>query len=153
MWTATIYFLLAILDALSLKTGSQLYEALLSNVFFGLYQAPTPVPTPQLTMGGITEANYTGYARQALVWNPPFLDAAGPADLAALSMFFQPSGVAVGNTITGAFIATASSGGILLLAAALAQPIALTSPSFGLNASPVIQLPFGINYGTPNIFA
>ena len=153
MFTATYYFLLAIMDALALKSGSQLYEALLSNTWFGLYQAPTPSPSPGLTMSQITEANYDGYARQALVWFAPFLDAAGPADLAAQNLHFAPNDALVPNTITGGFIANAVSGGILFLAAALAQPVALPSPAYALNAAPVFQLPFTITYGTPGFFS
>lgn len=153
MWVATYAFLASVMDALSLVTGSQFYEALMSKLWFGLYQAPTPAPTPGLLMSGITEANYDGYARQALVWFPTFLDAAGPQDLAAQNMHFAPTDALVPNTITGCFIATASSGGLLYLAAALAVPVALPSPAYGLNSAPVFQLAFTNNYGNPLVFA
>jgi hypothetical protein len=153
MWVATYYFLAAIMDALSLKTGSALYEALLSNVFFGLYQAPTPVPTPAMVMAGITECNYDGYGRQAAVWFPTFLDASGPQDLAAQNMHFAPNDALVPNTATGAFMATAASGGILLLAAQFAVPIALPSPAYALNLAPIFQLAFTNNYGSPGVIA
>lgn len=153
MWIATYYFLAAIMDALSLKTGSQLYEALLSNVWFGLYQAPTQQPTPATVMGNITECNFDGYARQAAVWFPTFLDVAGPQDLAAQNMHFAPTDALVPNTATGAFMATASSGGILLLAAQFASGVPLPSPAYALNLAPVFQLAFTNNYGTPGLVA
>lgn len=153
MWVCTYYFLAAIMDALSLKTGSALYEALLSNVWFGLYQNPTPAPTPGLVMAGITEANYDGYGRQAAVWFPTFLDVAGPQDLSAQNMHFAPIDALVPNTITGCFMANAATGGILFMAAALATPVALPSPAYALNMAPVFQLAFTNNYGNPGVFA
>lgn len=152
-WIPTYFFLFTVLDALALKSGSQLYEAVLGNTWLGLYQAPTPVPTPALLMSGITEANYDGYARQPLVWFPPFLDVAGPATLAAQNLHYSPSDAVVPNTITGAFIATAATGGQLYLAAALSVPVALPGPSYALNAAAVFQLSFTALYGGPGVIA
>lgn len=153
MWVATYYMLQGIMDALSLRTGSALYEAFLSGVWCGLYQAPTPAPTPGLLMSGVTECNYDGYARQAIVWFPTFLDPSGPQNLAAQNLHFAPTDSVVPNVVTGCFIATASIGGFLLLAAALAVPVNLPGPAYALDASPVFQLSYTNNYGTPMVFA
>jgi len=152
MWVATYAFLSAVMDALGIASVSAFYESVLGKCFFGLYQAPTPVPTPGMLMANITEANYDGYARQAITWFPTFLDAAGPQDLAAMNMRFSPSDAVVPNTITGAFIATAATGGLLYLAAALPVPIALPSPAYSTIAAPVFQLAYTNNYGNPNMF-
>jgi hypothetical protein len=153
MWVATYFFLLSIMDALTQASVSAFYESVLGKTYCGLFIAPTPAPTPGLLMSGITEANYDGYARQPLVWFAPFLDSAGPADAAAQNLHFSPSDANVPNTITGAFVASALTGGQLLLAAAFATPVALTSPLLALNLAPVFQLPFTVNYGGPFPFS
>ncbi len=153
MWVATYFFLASVMDALTAAAISAFYESVLGKTWFGLYQSPTPVPTPAMLMANITECNYDGYARQPLVWFPTFIDAAGPQNASAQNMHFQPNDALVPNTATGAFIASASAGGQLLLAAQFGTPIPLTSPSFALNAAPVFQLAFTNNYGTPLVFS
>ena len=153
MWVATFAFLAAVMNNLVAHNLSAFYNGVLQAVYAGLYISPTPAPTPGLILSGITEANYQGYARQPVVWFPTFIDSAGPQDLAAQNMQFTPTGSATGNTITGAFIATALTGGVLYLAATLPVPVALPSPGYALDLSPVFQLSYQNNYGTPMPFA
>lgn len=153
MWIATFAFLSAVMDTLGAAAISAFYESVLGNVWLGLYIAPTPAPTPSMLLANITEANYDGYGRQAITWFPTFLDSSGPQDLAAMNMRFAPTDALVPNTITGAFIVTQRTGGLLYLAAALATPVALPSPSFSLVSAPVFQLAYTNNYGTPNVFS
>ena len=153
MWVATYAFFFAIMDALTQASVSAFYEAVLGKTYLGLYIAPTPAPTPGLLLSGITEANYDGYARQPLTWFPPFIDAAGPMDASAQNLHFSPSDALVQNTITGCFIATALSGGLLYLAAAFATPVPLPGPSYALNLAPVFQLSFTSPIGGPFPFS
>lgn len=153
MWVVTYAFLSAVLDALTQASVSAFYEAVLGKTYIGLFIAPTPAPSPQLLLSGITEANYDGYARQPLVWFPPFLDVSGPYVASAQNLHFSPSDALVQNTITGAFIATALSGGLLYMAAAFATPVPLPSPAYAVNLAPVFQLPFTQIYGAPYPFA
>lgn len=153
MWVATFAFLSAVMDALAVASVSAFYEAVLGKCYLGLYQAPTPAPTPSLLLSGITEANYDGYARQPLVWFPTFLDVAGPQNMTAQNLHFSPSDAVVPNTITGAFIATTLTGGLLYLAAALPNPVALPGPAYALNSATVFQLAYTNNYGNPGVFA
>lgn len=153
MWTATFFFLASVMDALGAATISAFYESVLGKTWLGLFIAPTPAPTPAMLLANITEANYDGYARQPLVWFPTFLDAAGPQDLAAQNLHFAPNDALVPNTITGAFIVTAASGGQLYLAAMFAVPVALPGPQYALNVAPVFQMAYTANYGGPNVFA
>lgn len=153
MWIATYAFLSAVMDALTAAAISAFYESVLGKCWVGLYQAPTPAPTPQLLLSGITECNYDGYARQPLVWFRTFLDASGPQIVVAQNMLFAPIDAIVPNTVTGVFVVTASAGGLLYLAAALATPVNLSGPPYSLVSQPTFQLAFTNNYGGPAVLA
>ncbi len=152
-WIATYFFFESVLNDLIEQNPSSGVAPSLKGVYQGLYTAPTGTPTPASTMASITEANYDGYARQAVVWFEPFLDVLGPFNLQGANMQFRPTDAVVPNTITGAFLATAITGGNLLLAAAFVQPVALSGPLTALTISPVFQLAFTSNYGRPLVFA
>jgi len=152
-WVPTFAFLAAVMDALTASAISAFYEAVLGNVWVGLYQAPTPAPTPGLLLSGITEANYDGYGRQALTWFPTFLDPAGPQNVVGMNMRFAPTDALVPNTITGVFVATQRVGGLLYLASPLATPVALPGPPYSLIVAPLFQMAFNAVYGNPMVFA
>lgn len=97
----------------------------LHAVFLGLYVAPTPVPNVNLLMADITEATFTGYARQAIVWGPPYVSQAGYEAMDAGSLHWQSSDAVTPNTITGVFIASAITAGVLLAAMKFDNPVAL----------------------------
>jgi hypothetical protein len=152
-WVPTIAFLGQVLaDILDLGASGSLAGAL-TGTYLGLYQAPTPFPTPSLLMGGVTECNYAGYARQALSWFPPFIDALGPYDVAAHNLQFRAVDSSAPNTATGVFIASALTGGTLLLSANLLSPALLNGPLQSLDVAAVVQLAFTANYGRPLTFA
>lgn len=152
-WVPSLQFLLSCMYDLSEVETSSSLPNVLTGVYCGLFQAPTPFPTPALVMSGITECNYDGYARQLITWFPPFIDALGPVDLAARNMHFVPTDSTNPNTATGVFIATALTGGTLLLSAMLVTPAALGSILQALDVAPVFQLAFNANYGRPLTFA
>jgi hypothetical protein len=148
MWTVTTVLLQAILDAIY---GHALPSGLvgpLDAVYVGLYIAPTAPINQNSLLSNITEATYDGYARQEIVWFPTFIDQAGPQTLEGASLFFSPTDATVPNTITGIFIASALTGGVLLAAQALATPgVPLIGPSNALTVVPQFQLPFQQIYG------
>lgn len=97
----------------------------LHAVFMGLYVAPTPLPSVNLVMADITEASFTGYVRQAIVWGPAYIAQAGFEAMDAGSLHWQPSDAVAPNTVAGFFIASASTAGILLAACKLDTAVAL----------------------------
>lgn len=151
-WVPSLQFLLSLAyDLAGVETSASL-PSVLTGVYLGLFQAPTPVPTSNLVMSGVTECNYDGYARQAISWFPPFVDAAGPIDLAGHNLHFVPTDSTAPNTATGVFIASASTGGVLLLSSLLVSPVGLQSILQAVDVAPVVQFPFTANYGRPLIF-
>lgn len=152
-WVPSLQFLLSCMFDLSGVETSASLPNVLEGVYLGLYQAPTPFPTPALVMSGITECNYDGYARQAVSWFPPFIDALGPVDLAARNLHFVPTDSTTPNTATGAFIASALTNGTLLLSAQFLAPVSLQSILQACDVAAVFQLAFTANYGRPLVFA
>jgi hypothetical protein len=148
VWTFTTGFLLACLNALVEHDVSSPFNGPLEAVWLGLYVAGTPPITANSVIGDIVEANYTGYARQELVWSPPFIDVRGPYTLQAASLFFSPSDSMVSNNITGLFLATLVTAGALNGAQALPSPgQVLAGPTNALTVVPQFQLPFLQIYG------
>jgi hypothetical protein len=152
-WVPTVYFLAQVIADITDVGVSGSLAGVLQGCYCGLFQAPTPFPTPGLTIAGITECNYTGYARQLVSWFPPWIDALGPYDLAARNMHFVAGDSVIPNTATGVFLASSLSGGNLLLAAMLVAPALLSSPLQALDVAPVFQVAFTANYGRPLTFA
>jgi hypothetical protein len=134
--------------ALTNHTVAGNFSGPLYGSFLGLYIAPTPVLTPANVLADITPANYTGYARQALAWNPPFINQAGLQDVQSGSLFFAPTDAVTPNTITGCFIASAVTAGILLASAPFPAPgVALAGPTNALSLLIDALLDFGANWG------
>jgi len=149
LWVPSFYFLDQLFADLVELDVSSPFTGILEAVFMGLWVAPTPAPTPGLLMAGITEATYTGYARQAVVWFPRGIDALGRETMRAHNLNFTPSDSVTPNTITGVFLTDNATVGMghLLLSAQLATPVALNGASQSLNAKAVFQLPFTPIYG------
>lgn len=154
MWTVTAYFLNQILADLINAYSASHINGILEAVWLGLYITPTTPISPQSTLANITEANYDGYARQEVVWYPPYTDFAGPQTLTGVSMNFSPTDATVPNLITGLFLATAGTGGNLLMAQALASPgMPLQMLGESLILLPQFQMSYGPNYGGVQIAA
>lgn len=149
MWQVTSLFLLRLFQALT-RGGGAAQAGPLFNVWLGLYQPPTPPPTQQTLLSGITEANYDGYSRQLIQWFPPWLSSQGPEVLEAQDLWFSPTDALISNLITGCFIADAFYGGNLLMAAPFAIPgITLYGPPAALKVQAAYQQGFGPLYGGP----
>jgi hypothetical protein len=152
MWTVTTLFLLRVLNDLVLKQSGGSYQGALSGIWCGLYKPPTSPITQYSTMAGITEANYDGYSRQAVVWFPPWQSTGGPEILAAQDLWYSPTDALVSNQITGVFLADAFYGGNLLAAAVVPNPgVQLSGPATAMKVQPQYQLPFTQIYGSPAI--
>lgn len=149
MWQMTYAALLAWLKWLEVAPASSPYDGPLAFVWVGLYVAPTPTFLPTSTMADITEANYDGYARQEVVWLPEIVNSAGDVIKKGQNMAFAPTDATLPNTITGAFLASAATGGNLIAGAAAPTPIPLIGPPSGLFLVPVLQLTSGQVYGGP----
>lgn len=152
MWTLSRIFLGRLMAWLVDLGNSGAPTPPLQIVYLGLYQAPTGTLTPDSVMSAITEANYTGYAREEVVWYPTYIDTTGPQTLEGASSHFAPTGSAVGNVITGVFLADALTGGNLLMSAVLPVPgVPLNGPSTAMTVDAIFQMAYTANYGTPDV--
>lgn len=149
MWQVTLVALLSWLKWLEVAPASAPYDGPLAFVWLGLYTAPTSPILPTSDLAAITEANYDGYARQEIAWFPEFVNQAGQVTKKGQNMQFAPTDGTVSNTITGAFLATALSGGSLIAAAVAPVPIPLNGPPNALFIVPVLLLPSIPVYGAP----
>jgi hypothetical protein len=149
MWQVTYVALLSWLKWLEVAPASAPYDGPLANVWVGLFVAPTPAILPSSTMANITEASYDGYVRQEVAWLPEIVSSGGNVTKKGQNMLFAPIDGTVPNTITGAFLATALTGGSLIAGAAAPAPIFLGAPPSGLFIVPVLQLPSTPVYGAP----
>lgn len=150
VWTVTTAFLLKVVNWLNACPASAPYFGPLCDVWVGLYQPPTSPITPNSVLANITEANYSGYVRQEVVWFPTFQQQSGPQIIIGVDQFYAPTDSLSANTITGIFLATASTAGILLAAAGLASPgVVLSTPDSALVVEPEFSLPFSQIYGGP----
>jgi hypothetical protein len=146
VWTQYMYVLLA--DSLTRTMGGSPTVGPLEACYLGLSVAPTPAYRFASLIADITEANYDGYARQEVVWYPPYVSTQGPVTVEGASLFFAPTDAVLAATITGVFLATAPSGGLLLGGAPLAVPYPiLANPLTALTIVPAVQLPLGAVWG------
>jgi hypothetical protein len=152
-WVASYFFLAAVMDALIGKDPSSGTSLPLQVIYFGLFQSPTPNPTPALLQSGITECNYTGYARQACVWFPTNVSLLGPQEIVGALLQYRPTDSVAPNTATGVFVSDKLTGGDLLLSALLNPALPLNSPVQVVNVTPGFLLPFTPIYGQAAISA
>lgn len=150
MWQLTTAFLRLAMSWLDACPASAPYLGPLCDAWMGLYVSPTAPVQQTSTMANITEASYDGYARQEIVWLPTFIALAGPQTIKGTSLWWQPTGGLTPNVITGAFLASAVTGGVLYAGAvAPGTGFPLNGTDTGLMTIPVFQLPFSQIYGGP----
>jgi hypothetical protein len=150
VWTVMNSLLTAIIAALTEHPASGVDNGPLATVYLGLIQAGTGVLNRASTIDQITEADFTGYARQEVVWFPSYTDAAFLQTLEGQLCFFRPTDAVTPNVINGVFLASALTGGVLLAAASLAGGnVSLNGPASALSIVPKFQLPIGAVYGGP----
>lgn len=153
LWVPTYSFLLSALNDLIGYDPSSGMSGVLRNIYVGLCIGPTPPFANSSVIGGVTEATYTGYARQEVVWFPPYIDVLGPYAITGANLQFRPTDSMTPNTITGLFLASALTAGTLLLGCQLATPVVLNDPTEAFTTAPVVQLFNGNQWGGPLVFA
>ena len=152
MWVVTKYMLALMLSELAEIAGSGSSLGPLAGCYVGLVTAPTPAPTNITKMSDVTEATYTGYARQLVVWYPPFIQAIGPYALEGHSLNFQPVDGETPNVITGVILCDSLTGGNYLCGMTLgAVPVPLPDQTRSLIVDAVFSLPFTQTYGGPDV--
>jgi len=126
--TMTDTFLLPALNNL-LKLGAAPNDGILNGALVGLYTNAPFIWTPKAKLADLTEATYTGYARQAAAFLTPWINPVNQAEVAGDTLLFQPSGVLVTpETIVGYFIVDGT-GLILLGGDNLPAPVPLSIPT------------------------
>jgi hypothetical protein len=121
--------------------------AWLGNASIGLVAAPL-VPTPATTLANITEANFSGYKRQAAgVASVPFVDPNGVISLEGPSLLWQPTDTVTVNTIYGLFW-TGSPSTSLMGVEMFDSPIPLPDTLHALTIVPRIGLDQNASYGS-----
>lgn len=152
MWTVTKALLLSLLNCLTGPAGSGSSLGPFQNVWAGLFLGATPPLTPDTNMSQIVEATYHGYARQLIVWYPPFIEATGPYAIEGHSMIFMPTDAAVPNVIAGVFVASAPVGGTYLMGQLLLPAsMPLNDPTQAIVYDPIFSLPFSHIYGGADV--
>ncbi len=127
------------------------YSGGLDGVFVGLSIAPTTGQSPDSTMADITEANYDGYARQAVVWHPPYVEQGGANAVQSASLYWTPTDSTKPNTIVGMFLADANVAGNLLASEFFTAPQALAGPQSAFSLSLIFALAANTGFGGSTI--
>jgi hypothetical protein len=150
VWTVTTALLLRVAQWLIDAGATSPGQGPLYAAYIGLCQTGTPGFTQNTLLSQVTEANYDGYARQEIVWYPPYISTAGPQTLEGGSLFFMATDQNASNNITAVMLVSALTGGVLLAGAALPSPGVVLGPSSAaLKVIPEFQLPFQQIYGGP----
>lgn len=148
LWTPTLLFLQAVCGAI-INAVASASAGVLEAAYLGLCVAPTPAPTPQLLMAGVTEPVYDTYARQLIIWYPSYMALLGPQTLQGESLAFTPTDTTDSVSITGCFIASALTAGKLWMLTLFPTPIPLSSPETSLIIEPQVSFQFLSIYGGP----
>ncbi len=148
MWVVTTVLIERILAALIDHAVVGPYSGPLDGLYLGLGQFPTATLNPSQALADITEATYTGYARQAVVWHGPFAVGTYDQSIQTASLFFTPTGTTIGNQITSMFLADALTAGNLLMSQVLPNgPVFLNGPDNTLPLAVIFQLLTATNFG------
>jgi len=150
VWTFTTAFLRAGLNQWSgSSTGA--YTGVLHGLKVALIKAPFSA-TPDLVIGDVTLADYTGYAAQTVAFGPAYDDPTGQPTMAAVpALIFQPTDAMSPNTIYGHCLV--NTGGTTLYGAEVFNaPFNLPDQFSQLNDTPIVQLNTGSNYGNSIVF-
>jgi hypothetical protein len=104
-------------------------------------------PTPDLVLGGITEADFDGYAKVAAAPFSAVFEGEGDLELvSAASKHWQPTGSVTPNTIYGWFLVD-SGGTILLGTEKFDSPIALNGSGFAFDHTARFGFDPNANFG------
>jgi len=120
----------------------------LAGAFLGLYTEGPP-PGPGVLQASLTEADYTGYARQAVAaYGVPYLQGGNTPRVNAAMLEFRPTGSTITNLIKGWFLSTTDApGGALLMMEDLDEPVLLAGVLTALPVVAALALDPDGNYG------
>jgi hypothetical protein len=112
-------------------------------------------PSKDTALSAVTEANYTGYARQQIAtWGAPYISQDGSAAVDGAPLQFQPSGTIVTtNLISGWFLADAVSTGNYLAGEVISPPVPLQVLTDSLTIVAKIEAPSSAGLGSGLIIA
>lgn len=127
------------------------FSGALDGVFVGLSIAPTGTLAPNSPFTAIHEAGYTGYARQPVVWRPPYIETGGANAVQSAQTYWTPTDSVLPQTITGMFVADAITAGNLLLSEMFAVPQPLGGPQNAFSLALIFALAANSNYGGSTI--
>lgn len=152
MWVMTAYLLNLLLLAFKGTAGSSGSIGPFQTCWVGLLVNPTPQLSSATKLSDVTEASYPGYARQLVVWYPPFISAEGPYLLEGHSQIYTPTAFGSPQNITGVMICDAPVGGNYLCGTLTTPTVyPLTDPTQSMIVDPEISLPFTSIYGGPDV--
>ncbi len=112
----------------------------LVGCYLGLFTA-WPGYSFTRVLADLTAANYTGYARQLLVFGTQGTDPDERPEVESASLLFSPTDGVTPNTIIGVFLADAVAAGNLLGVGLLPAPVELNDASDDLTVAVKIAIP------------
>ena len=98
--------------------------------------------TRDLEIGDFTEADYTGYAREAVTWNAPSEADNGETELVGVAGEFRPSGSAVQNSIY-TFMLLDSGGALIAAGRFEGAPLAMGDTLDAIVVTPRVRITLG----------
>lgn len=122
MWIPSDYFFEQSLLELSECGASYPFSGVLCQAYLGLAIAPVPGINRATILSQFVEASYPGYARLPLNWRLPYFGSNNLWDLEAVCDHFAPTANDPNQLIQALFIASAVTGGQLLMSMALPLP-------------------------------
>lgn len=142
MWVPTAAFLEALVE---IQAGGSV-SAPLANSSIGLVRQPI-APTVNTVMANLTEANYTGYQRQASGLDTvPFVGPGGLFMSEGTRLRFMPSDTVTANTIYAAFV-TGHDSTVLFGVEVFDNPIPLPGPLSAVTIVPRNGFDPAANFG------
>lgn len=117
-------------------------------VFVGLYQGIAAGISRERLLADLTEATYTGYARQAVgAWSGAYVSPSGLILVDGPALFFSPADAVTPNTILGWFMADALVAGNLLAIEQLDNPVPLPNALTQLTIVARFGMQHSVTYG------
>lgn len=115
-------------------------KGVFNTVYLGLF---TAWPGFNLTRvrADLTEASYTGYVRQLVVWGTPTFDPNGRPSVYGGGLTFESTDAVTPNTVIGAALYDAATNGNLLALAAFNNPVALAAAGNAVDITPKLAIP------------
>lgn len=148
MYVPTTFFLNKLLAQLIDHAIAGPYSGVLDGLYLGLAQFPSSTLNPAQGLSALTEATYTGYARQAITWRGPYTRGVDTQTIQSDALYFTPTDAITPNQITMMFLADALTDGNLILSEVLpGGPIFLNGPENAFGISAVFEIPTDANYG------